>query len=85
MFSQCANPGCAAPFSHREGQLLRFVTPVRESDRSTQTVPVVQHAWLCRSCSEIYMLEFREGQGVVMLPSSLSLLGVPSLCGATTS
>ena len=34
----------------------------------------VQHSWLCGKCSEEFMLEYVEGQGVVMM-HRLELLG----------
>lgn len=50
LVSECANPGCRAPFLYfREGRL--FAVP-RKNSASTE------YFWLCGSCAEEVELEF---------------------------
>jgi hypothetical protein len=49
--SQCANPGCKAPFIYlREGRL--FAVPRHNAARK------IEYFWLCGSCSTQMELEF---------------------------
>ena len=65
MIFKCANPECKAVFDHRHGILLRF--PKRASDgQSPANTHAVQHFWLCGACSQAFVLEYRDDQGVVM-------------------
>ncbi len=63
-FSKCANPNCGASFDYRQGQLFRF----HDSHTGRKTAGcayTVRHLWLCKACSEIYTLVYREDLGVV--------------------
>lgn len=65
MIFECANPDCSALFDHRNGVLLRF--PKRASDGQNPTdTPAVQHFWLCAACSQTFVLEYKDDQGVVL-------------------
>src|ERR1019366_3144409 len=56
MFSKCANPDCKAPFSYRQGQLLRFQTNHSGSPAAPANTKYVRHFWLCKCCSELTCL-----------------------------
>jgi hypothetical protein len=65
MLSTCANPDCAVPFDHRRGRFFRFHRLSPEGQAATNTHSV-QHFWLCKSCSEVFTLEYASGLGVVL-------------------
>jgi hypothetical protein len=65
MLSTCANPDCAVPFDHRRGRFFRFRRPSTEGQEATN-MHAVQHFWLCKSCSEVFTLEYASGVGVVI-------------------
>lgn len=60
MFTKCSNPACKIPFDYREGQLVRLCRSVLNG-RFTANKPVVEHFWLCGSCSELYVLSQESG------------------------
>ena len=64
LFSRCANPDCGASFDYRQGRLFRFQQshPQRQTPARTHSV---WHLWLCKACSEIYTLEYRQDLGVL--------------------
>lgn len=52
MVSQCANPGCGAPFLYfRDGRL--FAVPRRNATS-------IEYFWLCDDCAEQMELEFHD-------------------------
>jgi len=62
---ECANPECSAVFDHRDGILLRF--PKRASGGlGSANTHAVQHFWLCGACSQAFVLEYNDAQGVVL-------------------
>lgn len=65
MFSTCANPDCATPFDHRRGRFFRFHRSPLEGQVAANTHSV-QHFWLCKSCCDIYTLEYTSGVGVAI-------------------
>ena len=65
MIFECANPDCSATFDHRNGILLRF--PKRASGgQNSPNTHAVQHFWLCAACSQTFVLEYHDDQGVVL-------------------
>jgi hypothetical protein len=66
MFSACANPECRVAFDYSEGRFFRFHKSHLPGEAPPNTHSV-QHFWLCGKCCEEFMLEYVEGQGVVML------------------
>ena len=73
MFSTCANPDCVTPFNCHQGQFFRFHND-HVDELADMKSHSVQHFWLCGKCCEEFMLEYVEGQGVVMLHR-------PEICG----
>jgi hypothetical protein len=67
MFSRCANPDCAAPFSYREGQLLRFQIDDSEARAAPAGTKSVRHSWLCKRCSETHRLEYHKNLGLLLI------------------
>jgi hypothetical protein len=65
MLSTCANPDCAVPFEYQRGRFFRFHRSSPEGHSATNTHSV-QHFWLCKSCSEVFTLEYAAGLGVVI-------------------
>lgn len=66
MLLTCANPQCASQFDYRQGQLLRAPRP-----DDIEAEGEIKHFWLCGACTSRYFLEYRPGQGVLMLPRPL--------------
>ena len=70
---KCSNPSCAKSFDWLGGgRLFRFR---REAGvELSRDIPMgragnshrVEHFWLCERCSQIYTLEYKEGQGVLI-------------------
>ena len=77
MLSKCANPDCAAPFDHRHGRFFRFHRPPQDGQLATNAHSV-QHFWLCKSCSEIFTLEYASGLGVVIRQRDQTPVGRPA-------
>jgi len=69
-FPKCANPGCAASFHYKEGQLFRFHRSRKHGEAPPNTHSV-QHFWLCNACSESYTLEYK-GDGDVVIKLRLT-------------
>ena len=55
MFAKCANPDCEKLFDYRQGQLIRFCRSELNGP-SAANQHIVEHFWLCGSCSELYVL-----------------------------
>lgn len=60
MFGKCSNPECKIPFDYRQGQLVRFCRSAFNG-RFAANQAVVEHFWLCGSCSELYVLSQESG------------------------
>lgn len=63
MFPRCANPQCASQFDYRQGQLLRA-----PRHGEIEAEGDIRHFWLCGACASRYFLEYKSGEGVVILP-----------------
>jgi hypothetical protein len=63
MFAQCSNPDCRVPFDYREGRLIGFCKPPVDGE-SPADHHCVEHFWLCKSCSELYVFEYECGAGM---------------------
>jgi hypothetical protein len=63
MFAKCSNPACAVPFDYREGRLIRFCKAPLDG-QSLASQYCVEHFWLCRSCSELYVFEYEREAGM---------------------
>jgi len=70
---KCSNPSCSKSFDWLGGgRLFRFRR--KEEVEQARDVIVggtgnshhVEHFWLCEKCSQIYTLEYKEGQGVLI-------------------
>jgi hypothetical protein len=67
MFSNCANPKCAASFDdYRQGRLFRF-RQSHPKGKAPANMHSVRHFWLCNRCSETYTLEYRRDQLMLMI------------------
>jgi hypothetical protein len=60
-FLNCANHECSAPFNFRHGRLFRFYQNYSMGNASSENQNCLKHLWLCKQCTEIYTLEYREG------------------------
>ena len=67
MFSKCVNPDCKAPFSYRQGQLLRLQTNHSGSPAAPTNTKYVRHFWLCKCCSETHLLEYHKDHGLLLI------------------
>ena len=72
---KCANPSCAASFEWLAGgRLFRFrresmdLAPAGGMDTGANGPRPIGHFWLCERCSNVYTLNYKPGQGVVILP-----------------
>lgn len=65
MFSACANPDCNVPYRWGEGEFFRFHKE-HAAGESAPNTHSVQHFWLCGRCRRKYMLEYRQGTGVMI-------------------
>ena len=63
MFANCSNSDCGVPFDYREGQLVRFCKSSLDGQSPVDQY-CVEHFWLCGSCSKLYVLEYKLGEGV---------------------
>lgn len=63
MFARCSNPDCGMPFNYREGRLIRHYDPPPRGQSSSDH-HCVEHFWLCRNCSELYIFEYQCGRGM---------------------
>lgn len=63
MFAKCSNSDCGAPFDYREGQLVRSCKSP-SAGQSPVNQHRVEHFWLCGSCSKLYVLEYKLGEGM---------------------
>jgi hypothetical protein len=65
MFSRCKNPKCGASFEYRKGRLYRFRKSASETPTATKSHGV-KHFWLCDKCSQIFNLEYLEGEVLLL-------------------
>jgi hypothetical protein len=72
---KCANPSCAASFEWLGGgKLFRFPRDQHELSHTSGSESCgngshpLGHFWLCERCSNIYMVHYEPGRGVVILP-----------------
>ena len=66
MFARCANSDCGKQFDYREGQLIRLCRSTVKGP-PTADQHVVEHFWLCGSCSELYVLA-HESENIIIKP-----------------
>jgi hypothetical protein len=70
---KCANPSCAASFDWLGGgRLFRFhrdtgkdLPPDSPLAGASKNHPL-EHFWLCEKCSQVFTLEYKQGQGVLI-------------------
>jgi len=88
---KCANPSCAKAFGWiTGGKLFRFhresrkSTDVKGTDKNWTRSHSLEHFWLCERCSNIYTLQYEQGEGVKIvslwpqLPAAESSMHLPS-------
>lgn len=70
---KCSNPSCAAAFDWLGGgRLFRFRREVRENlplggpRGAADKGHYLEHFWLCERCSQIFTLEYKQGEGVLI-------------------
>ena len=70
---KCSNPSCAASFDWLAGgRLFRFRRERGENHspdglrERMGTNHIVEHFWLCEKCSQIFTLEYKQGEGVLI-------------------
>jgi len=68
---KCSNPSCSQSFDWLGGgKLFRFYRepekdmPPAAREANTGGSHRVEHFWLCETCSQIFTLEYKQGQGV---------------------
>ena len=66
MLTKCANPDCSIS-SWEDARFFRFQRH-REPDQPPANPHSVQHFWLCKTCSQLYTLEYRKQRGVIIRP-----------------
>jgi len=67
MLAKCCNPGCEAPFDHREGRLIRFSRKL-SSGQPAENQRLIEHFWLCGKCAGLYVFEYESGINVRIKP-----------------
>ncbi len=72
MITKCFNPKCQAAFDYREGRLVRS-SRMRSNSQSAGNRLVIEHIWLCASCTAIYILEFDSEMNVGIKPRNPDL------------
>ncbi len=72
MITKCFNPECQAAFDYREGRLVRSSRMLSNS-ASNENRPVIEHFWLCASCTAAYTLEIDSEMKVGIRPRSTEL------------
>ncbi len=72
MITKCFNPKCEAAFDYREGRLVRS-SRILSNSQSSGNRPVIEHFWLCASCTAIYTLELDSEMNVGLKPRNLGL------------
>jgi len=65
MFARCSNRNCVTDFDYREGRFFRFFVRHQEGKAPRNGHPV-RHFWLCKKCSESYMLQYQDDQCVLV-------------------
>lgn len=66
MLSKCANPDCSVS-SWEHARFYRFHRRA-EPNQPPANAHSVRHLWLCRSCSQLYTLEYHKQRGVIIRP-----------------
>jgi hypothetical protein len=66
MLTKCANPDCSVS-SWDYARFYRFHRQA-EPNQPPANPHSVQHFWLCRSCAQVYTLEYQKQRGVVIRP-----------------
>ena len=66
MLNKCANPDCSIS-SWEHARFYRFHRRA-EPDKPPANAHSVRHFWLCRSCSQLYTLEYHKQRGVIIRP-----------------
>lgn len=84
MFVKCLNPECRAQFDHREGRLIRFCKPPLNG-QNTAGQSRVEHFWLCGTCSNRYVFEYKRGEGMGITLRVKELQEKPPLSFASTA
>jgi len=72
MITKCFNPKCQAAFDYREGRLVRS-SMMLSNGQSAGNYPVIEHFWLCASCTATYVLELDSKMNVVIKPRNAEL------------
>jgi hypothetical protein len=70
---KCSNPSCAESFEWLAGgKLFRFRRESVAKQSPDAPSPLmdyshhVEHFWLCEKCSQIFTLEYKQGEGVLI-------------------
>jgi len=72
MITKCFNPKCQAAFDYREGRLVRSSMMLSNS-QSAENYPVIEHFWLCASCTAVYVLELDSEMNMGIKPRNPEL------------
>jgi hypothetical protein len=67
MFEKCLNSDCELSFDFREGRLISFCKSPPDDD-SPRDHHWVEHFWLCRKCSELYVFVYETKSGMGIKP-----------------
>jgi hypothetical protein len=83
MVSKCANPNCPASFLYlHQGKLFRMAVESGKTDGlSTEIRRAQSHVefyWLCDDCSATMTLAYKQGLGVLAVPTAAPPLPVES-------
>ena len=65
MFSRCKKPECEKPFDYKKGRVFRFRQSASEK-QSSKNSHGVRHFWLCEECTQDYILEYVEGEVLLL-------------------
>ena len=66
MLTKCANPHCSVS-SWENARFFRFHRQP-EPNQPPANPHSVEHFWLCKTCSQLYTLEYLKKRGVVIRP-----------------
>jgi hypothetical protein len=68
MVNSCANPSCAKPLHYlREGRIFVFDVTRTSAPGDAKRAHLLEHFWLCGSCSKTMQLE-QTGDGIKIVP-----------------
>ncbi len=75
MVSKCANPNCPASFLYlHQGKLFRMAVETGKTDglspETRRAQSHVQFYWLCDDCSATMTLAYKQGLGVLAVPTA---------------